>query len=194
MIDADLALAEPADGRGRGGRSADDDGPELAQTRRRCLSTWSITLSQTVGTPAEWVTPSSLKRRQMRSGWLSAQMTNLQPGHRRRVGNAPAVGVEHRHHGQHHRSGRKVEDVGRDDRHCVEHGRAVLVEHALRISGGAAGVAQAAGIALVAFVPAVIAVFSRKQARRTRRRSGRMIDRRQRPASAAGPTASNAAS
>ena len=42
-------------------------------------STWSIMPSQTVGTPAEWVTPSSLKSRHRRSGLLSEHMTNLKP-------------------------------------------------------------------------------------------------------------------
>src|SRR3954452_21233339 len=42
-------------------------------------STWSIMLSQTVGTPAEWVTPSWLKRAHKRSGLLSAQRTSLKP-------------------------------------------------------------------------------------------------------------------
>ena len=35
----------------------------------------------------------------------------------------------------------------------------MLVEHALGIAGGSAGVAEAARLALVAFVPAIIAVF-----------------------------------
>src|SRR5215217_3808702 len=42
-------------------------------------STWSITFSQTVGTPAECVTPSSLNSWQIRSTLLSAQMISLQP-------------------------------------------------------------------------------------------------------------------
>ena len=134
-------------------------------------STWSIMLSHTVGTPAEWVTPSSLNSRHMRSGLLSAQITSLQPGDRRRVGHAPAVGVEHRHDRQHDRARRQVENVGRDDRHGVKHGRAMLVEHALGIAGRAAGVAEAAGIALVALVPAIIAVLGGQASRRTRRRS-----------------------
>jgi hypothetical protein len=42
-------------------------------------STWSMTLSQTVGTPAECVTPSSLNSWQMRSGLLSAHTTSFSP-------------------------------------------------------------------------------------------------------------------
>ena len=57
VADVDAALAEPADRRGRRGRAADDDRVQLAERRARS-STWSIMFSQTVGTPAEWVTPS----------------------------------------------------------------------------------------------------------------------------------------
>ena len=77
----------------------------------------------------------------------------LAAGHRRRPRQAPGVGVEHRHDRQRHRARRQVEAVGRDLGQGVEHGRAMLVEHALGIAGRAAGVAQAARVALVALDP-----------------------------------------
>ena len=83
----------------------------------------------------------------------------LQPHKRRGVGDAPAVGVEHRHDGQHDGERRQVENIRSDDRHRMKHGRAVLVEHAFGVSGGAASVAEAARIALVALVPAIVAVL-----------------------------------
>ena len=89
-------------------RAADHDRPERA-TGRTCPGrrrARSSTPSQTVGTPALKVT---------RSGWQSSSSAagvGMRPGkdqpgagERRRVGQSPGVGVEHRHHGEH--------DVGR---------------------------------------------------------------------------------
>ena len=78
--------------------------------------------------------------------------------HRRREGERPAIGVEHRHHRQH--------DVARGDalgirqrRHeGVQHVGAVRIEHALRVAGGAGGVAHAGGGVLVERRPGEIAV------------------------------------
>src|SRR6478735_1074786 len=83
----------------------------------------------------------------------------LEAGDCRRVGDAPAVRMEHRHDWQHDGTRRHVEDVWSDDRHGVEHRRAMLVEYALRVSRGAAGVAKPARIALVTLDPLVVAVF-----------------------------------
>src|SRR3954452_2776773 len=67
-------------------------------------STWSIMLSQTVGTPAEWVTPSWLKRAHKRSGLLSAQRTSLKPAIAAAYGmhQLPAwnMGSDGSHHGR----------------------------------------------------------------------------------------------
>jgi hypothetical protein len=70
--------------------------------------------------------------------------------------------VEHRHDGKHDRVGREIEYPRRDLGHRVDQRRAVRVEHALRIAGGAAGVAEHARLALGAFHPLVIAVLGVK--------------------------------
>ena len=67
---------------------------------------------------------------------------DLGADHRRRVGQAPGVDVEHRHHRQHDRARRQAKRIGQRRAIGVQHGRAVRVEHALRIAGRARGVAE----------------------------------------------------
>jgi hypothetical protein len=94
--------------------------------------------SHTVGTPAVSVT---VPTRTARGGWrrrAAAGQHQLGPGHGRGVGHAPGVDVEHRHDRQHHRARREVERVGQGAAAVgVQHGRAVRVEHALGVAGGA---------------------------------------------------------
>ncbi len=70
----------------------------------------------------------------------------------------PGVGVEHRHHRQHHVAGRQPHHVmlQRDQR--VQEVGAVRVEHALRVAGRAGGVAETGRRLLVE--PAPFAVFA----------------------------------
>src|SRR4030095_13239615 len=82
---------------------------------------------------------------------------------RRGIWNAPASSMEHRNHRQHYRSRRNVEYVGSNDAHCVKNSRAMFIEHALWIPGRPACVAEATGVALIAFVPAVITVLCVQQ-------------------------------
>ena len=73
----------------------------------------------------------------------------LRSGHRRRVGHAPRVDVEHRHHRQRDIGGADAERVGHADGVGVNDGRAVRVQHALRESRRARRVAQRRGGVLV---------------------------------------------
>src|SRR5215203_2690395 len=66
--------------------------------------------------------------------------------------------MKHGYDRQHHRERRQVEDVGSNDRHRVQQGGAVFVQHALGMPRRAAGVAKAAGLPFVTLVPAVIPV------------------------------------
>ena len=75
----------------------------------------------------------------------------------------PAVDVEHRHHRQHHVGRAGAQAVGQRRSHRVQHGRAVAVEHALRVAGGAAGVAQGTGGVLVEAGPVVLVAVRRQQ-------------------------------
>ncbi len=54
---------------------------------------------------------------------------------------APGIGMEHRHHRQHHRASRQIHDIGLRLGDRVQDIRAMLVQHAFGISGGAACIA-----------------------------------------------------
>ena len=75
------------------------------------------------------------------------------PGRSSAPRQAPTGGMEHRHHRQHDAARVKIEQRRLDAGHRMEHGRAVLIEHALGVTRGAAGIAQHARIALVALGP-----------------------------------------
>src|SRR6185503_11554907 len=96
-------------------------------------------------------------------GPIVAADYQLRTGNGDRIWEAPAVRMEHRDHGQDHRPGRQVENVGSDYAHRVEDGRAMLVKDSLGISCRAAGVADAARIALVTLVPVIVAILSGKE-------------------------------
>ena len=68
--------------------------------------------------------------------------------HDRAVRQAPGVGVEHRHDVQDAVVLGKAEQVGRGLGEAVEEHRAVRVDDAFRMAGGAGGVAHAGGIGL----------------------------------------------
>ena len=65
------------------------------------------------------------------------------------MGNAPGVGVKHRHHGQDNVPGGVAAGVGGGQHPGVQHQRAVAVEHPLGRARGARGVAQPARVVLV---------------------------------------------
>ena len=70
-----------------------------------------------------------------------------------RKGQAPAGGMEHRHNGQQHRCAGQIKNAGRNFRHGVQHGGAMLIENTLGIARRAAGVAKHARITLIAHHP-----------------------------------------
>ena len=77
---------------------------ERRRAARRCARYARSCVSQTVGTPAEWRDLLLVEQLAHRARADSRRdRTSLQPGHRRRLGHAPGVGVEHRHDRQHHR-------------------------------------------------------------------------------------------
>ena len=98
---------------------------------------------QIVGTPAATVTRSSTMRSAMAVGDRSGPgITRLAPGRHRGVGQAPRVGVEHRHDRQHDVALADAEAVDRHGADGVQVRRAVAVDDALGVAGGAARVAH----------------------------------------------------
>ena len=84
---------------------------------------------------------------------VPARQDELGPHQGRRIGSAPGVGVVHLGTGQDGVYSAETEAVRLDDRHGVQHGRAVRVEHALWIARGPRGVAEGRGLPLVEFRP-----------------------------------------
>ena len=84
------------------------------------------------------------QRRHVRPGEHEAR-----PGQQAAVGHAPGVRVEHRHHGQHDVPLRQREEVGGEGDQRVQQRRAVAVDHALRVAGGAGRVAHGGRAVLV---------------------------------------------
>ena len=84
-------------------------------------------------------------------------------GRRRRVGQSPAIGMEHRHHRHDGVVLADAEGLGHAHRHGVEHHGAVRVDDPLGPPGGARGVADAAGIALVECGQVVVGIAGRQQ-------------------------------
>ena len=106
--------------------------------------------SRSSGTPAARVTRSAsirsamLGRRQARAGDHQRGA-----GQRGRVGQAPGVGVEHRHDRQHESRSRRPSASAIMHAERVQDGRAVRVDDALGVPGGAARVAHGRGAVLV---------------------------------------------
>ena len=108
---------------------------------------------QMVGTPAATVTCSSSIRSAIAGGERSGPgITSLAPQATAGVGEAPGVGVEHRHDRQDHVALAGAEAVGDHHAHRVQAGRAVRVDDALGVAGGAARVAHRRGPVLVRVV------------------------------------------
>ena len=113
-------------------------------------SAWRSMSSQIVGTPAATVTFSLSISFASGSPWRKRDgITMSAPTRAAGVGQAPGVGVEHRHHRQHAIGPGDAERVAHADGHAVQHVRAVRVERALGVAGRAARVAEAGGGALV---------------------------------------------
>ena len=89
---------------------------------------------------------------------LGARHHQLGAHRRRREGDAPAVGVEQRHHRQHHVLGGGAERVAIVGDQRVQHVGAVRIQHALRVARGARGVAHRRGGVLVEHLPLEVAV------------------------------------
>ena len=79
------------------------------------------------------------------------------------VGQPPGVGMEHRHHRHDAVALAHAEGLGHAHRHGVQHHGAVRVDDALGPPGGARGVADAAGVALVQDGQVVVRVAARQQ-------------------------------
>src|SRR3546814_14423329 len=73
----------------------------------------------------------------------------LRPHRRRGEGQAPGVGVEHRHHREDRIAGRRAEHIGLKLAHRMEIAAAVRIGDALWRAGAARGEAQARGCGLV---------------------------------------------
>ena len=71
-----------------------------------------------------------------------ARKHELGTGQRRGVRNSPGVDMEHRHNRQHRARRRQVLGVRQRNRESVQDGRPMAEEHALRLAGGARGVAE----------------------------------------------------
>ena len=93
---------------------------------------------------------------------LRAGHDQLRPGHRRGIGQRPAIGVEQRHH-RHHRVARgQAEEIRRGAGQRMQHVRAVRIEHALGAARGARGVAEPGRRVLVELRPGEIVIRLRE--------------------------------
>ena len=92
-----------------------------------------------------------------------ARKDELGADHRRGVGNAPGVDVEHRHDREHRARRRQGFRVGKRDREGVQDRRAVAEQHAFRMAGRSRRVAQARGRVLVELGPFEIVALRSKQ-------------------------------
>ena len=84
-------------------------------------------------------------------------------GHEPAVGGPPGVGVEHGDDGQHPVELVDPERRARGDGHRVQEGRAVAVDHALRVAGGSRRVTHGRGLALVEGGPVVARLLGLEQ-------------------------------
>ena len=82
-------------------------------------------------------------------GHVRAGEHHARPGQQPGVRQAPGVDVEHRHHRHEHVALREAQPVRRQRDQRVQQRRPVAVDHALRVAGGAGGVAHRRGAVLV---------------------------------------------
>ena len=92
-----------------------------------------------------------------------AREHQLRPDQGGRVGQAPGVDVEHRHHRQDHRARRNAQRVGQRRGIGVQQRRAMVIEHALGIARGARGVAKRGSRTFIELRPFVSAGLVRDQ-------------------------------
>ncbi|PAV69244.1 hypothetical protein WR25_05509 [Diploscapter pachys] len=106
--------------------------------------------------------------------------------HRRRERRAPGGGMEQRHHRQQHVGRRQSQHRRRRRQHRMQHGRAMLIQHALGVTRRPAGVAEHARVALRSGRPGIVVVFRGDQRGETIRTVAIhhhiMLDRRPLPA------------
>ena len=129
-------------------RATARDAPQAGRVAARQLGSTCI---QIVGTPAATVTFSSTTRSASAgAGQVAAGHDQVGAGRHPGVGQTPRVGVEHRHDGQHTVVLADADAVGHEDGHRVQERAAVAVDDTLRVARGAARVAHARRLILVA--------------------------------------------
>ena len=84
------------------------------------------------------------RRKRSRVAHFRPRENQFRADHRRVIGQAPGIGVEHGHHGQDAVLAAQPDGVGHAACIGVQHGGAVAVEDAFRVAGGTGGVAERA--------------------------------------------------
>ena len=151
-----MAALERLDHRARRGRAADHHSLEGRQ--RRALGLEVIEQRQPHGRYPGGHRHLLVGEQLVDAGRVvgGSRQDQLGAGHRRRVRNAPAVGVKQRDDRQ-HRVGRRDAEGGRRGV-GVQHRRSVVKQHALGVAGGPAGVAERARGPLVELGPPIARV------------------------------------
>ena len=158
-----VAVAELAQHRWRAGGTANHDTVEARELQ--------LVLTH-VGKQAEPDRGHALRHRDLfrLEEFVDALSVQLRAGqhelgavHRGEIRRTPGIHMEHRHHRQDHVLRRGTAYIGQRRAERVQHGRAVGVEHALRIAGGARGVAQAGRSEFIEHRPGVVAGFGRQK-------------------------------
>ena len=160
----------------RGGSVPATSAARSAGSLRPLRSRWSTRVIQTVGTQAAMVTRSAAMHLVELVG-LEVAAGQHQPvaAERRGIDHLPAVAVEHRrdrHHDLARARAVAADHVGRAHDQRAQDGRAMRVDHALGLAGGARGVADHRGLLLVELRPVVVVVLGREQLSRSSGASG----------------------
>ncbi len=167
MGDANALAHQPLDHHARRGCAAYRDQPQLAKAslsprRRLCIQ------MRKHGEPdrghACRMGNAFLQHQFMQDRrFIGGREHKLHARHRPGKGQTPACGMEHRDDGEQRGCRRQIKYRRRNFCHGVQHGRAVLVEHALGMAGGATGIAEHARIALITHYPIEVAVLPANQ-------------------------------
>ena len=185
MADVDPRLHKAFDHCARTGGAADDDAVQLAiiDARRVHMRKHRDPHRRHPGAMRDALAMHQVAQHRRVVGRRKHQ---LRPHRRCGEGDAPAVGMEHRHDRQDHAAVRHVEHVGLNLGDRVDDVRAMLVQHSLGIAGCPAGVAQPDRIALVEVHPFEAAILGVDQVTvrqiavlRRRIEQDEMLDRRQ---------------
>ena len=155
-LDAELVL-EPADQSLGAGRTADQ---HLSQGRELQIVLHHVTEQPLPDRGHGGREGDALGLDQLINGGavhLGARHDQLGARRRADEGDAPGVGVEHRHHGQNDLAGRAPDDRRLHPQQRMDEVGAVRIQHALRVARRARGVAEAASRLLVKAAPGHIA-------------------------------------